>query len=352
MATIIARLFWYFGALAVLACLPTISKADVLQAGDLIVADRAASDHGAIFRVDPITGVQTQISTGGFFQDLTGVAVDSKGNIFVSDRNAFTGALGGVIQVNPTTGVQTPISSAGLFVHPEKLAAGNGALLVANPQGTALVSVNPVTGMQTPAILGGGFGTLTAVAVAANGLIYATNLSNPSIVRVDPASGIETIISSGGFLSRPFGIAIDPDGNLLVTDTNSFGSNNGGLIKVDPLSGAQTVLSEGGFFITPYGVAVGPDGEIFVADQGAGIIRVDPSTGAQTLISSGGLFLRPLSIAVYPSLATVQVPEPSTLALFAIAIVIGIVRFANRNQFRAKSSDLPAARATGGNSLA
>jgi DNA-binding beta-propeller fold protein YncE len=119
-------------ALVAMAWLPGIMRADFLP-GDIIVADRALN---GVLKIDPITGAQTVISSGGFFTNLTGVAVSKNGDIYVCDQNAFAGGFGAIFRIDPRTGAQTTITSAGFFVHPQGLTvARNGDILVANDQG-------------------------------------------------------------------------------------------------------------------------------------------------------------------------------------------------------------------------
>jgi sugar lactone lactonase YvrE len=86
--------------------------------GDILVLDNlAANFDGAVIRVDAETGDQTVVSTGGFFNDPGGIAVAADGDILVADYNAFGfgGPLGskpgGVIRIDPDTGEQTVLSS-------------------------------------------------------------------------------------------------------------------------------------------------------------------------------------------------------------------------------------------------
>jgi streptogramin lyase len=304
-------------AICTLLTFPAAAHAGLLNTGDLIVADRALN---GVLRIDPQTSAQTVLSSGGSFTNLTGVAVGANGDIYVTDQNAFAGGLGAVFRIDPLTGAQTTLSFAGKFVHPLGVTvAPNGDILVANSQGSNIIRVDPVTGAQS---VFSSANVPTALVQAANGDVFVTDLNTASVVRIDHLTQEQITITTGGLLSRPFGIALEANGNILVADTSSFGSSNGGIIRLDPATGAQTVLSSGGLFTIPYGVAVPSDGSVFVADQSSKIIRVDPLTGAQTLISTGGLLDHPLSIAIFPAVTpgpgVTPVPEPPTFALFAV----------------------------------
>jgi hypothetical protein len=93
------------------------------QAGDILVADTGAfaGFQGGVIRVDPASGAQTTVSSGGSFFDPSGVALEADGDILVADQNAFAGP-GGVIRVDPASGAQTTVSSGGSFLHPTGVA--------------------------------------------------------------------------------------------------------------------------------------------------------------------------------------------------------------------------------------
>ena len=172
--------------------------------------------------------------------------------------------------------------------------------------------VSPSAGAQTPISSGGSFVFPTDVAMDPQGriLVVDTNCcgnNQGGVIRIDPASGAQTVLSSGGSFLNPSGIALDASGQLLVADATCCGGGLGALFRVNPTTGAQTVLKSGGIFVEPVGVAVEPSGQILVADGGCcggaqgGVIRVDPSTGAQSVVSSGGNFLEPSDIVLEAS---------------------------------------------------
>ena len=52
------------------------------------------------------------MSPGGSFADPFGIAIDANGDLLVADRN-FQAALPRIIRVDPVTGAQTIVSSGG-----------------------------------------------------------------------------------------------------------------------------------------------------------------------------------------------------------------------------------------------
>ena len=84
------------------------STGKILVTDDDANSEEMGSDHrGSLFRVDPLTGQTSRVTTAGFFGNPMGVAVGIGGTIFVTDVAAVPGEFnGGIIAVNPKTGAQ------------------------------------------------------------------------------------------------------------------------------------------------------------------------------------------------------------------------------------------------------
>jgi sugar lactone lactonase YvrE len=181
----------------------------------LVVATPAAGGRTALFRLNPGTGAETIVSSGGSFVNPFGVAVESDGDILVADLDAFDDPNsepqfrfpGGVIRVDPVTGAQTTVSSGGLFSDPIGIAVeADGNILVADRfagLGTppfffgGLIRVDPATGAQTTlSSLANDLTNPTAVAVEADGNIIADTASG--LRRVDPVTGAASFLSVVG----------------------------------------------------------------------------------------------------------------------------------------------------------
>jgi sugar lactone lactonase YvrE len=249
---------------------------------------------GALIRVDPFTGRQSLVSSGGSFYDPAGVAIGPGGVLYVLDTLAGTNS-GAVIRVDPNTGAQQIISSdfnpLGLFDLPFGIAV--------DADGTIVV-VNRALG-----------GALPIDCVVPTG----------SVIRINPANGSQSLITQLGSLSRPLGVAVDTDRSIVVA--NECGSPNGvGLLRVTPGTGLQTQIAANGdedFLRTPERVAITPAGDYLVtdynlgADNDGGIAKVTRGSQAQSVVSSNALFNHPLGIAVVrnrsPSAALVIKPR-------------------------------------------
>lgn len=288
----------------------------VAPTGQIFVSDhgsfRTGTTIGAIFRIDPATGAQTVIynsSGGGPIQGPEGLTLDAAGNILV----AFKGhpnfdVPDGIAQINPVTGTVTVVSSGGSLVGPLGIAVVAlvpGDILIADPDAHAVIRVDPMTGAQSVLSSGGSFIEPLGLTVDPRGQVLVVDagfFGIGKIIRVDPLSGAQSVVSSGGLFVHPFDITVDAAGQILVVDTEAFGGP-GGIIRVDPLSGAQTPVSSGGNFLGPTGITLDATGQIIVGDVDAfggsgGIIRIDPISGTQTVISSGGSFVGPVRTVI------------------------------------------------------
>ena len=57
-----------------------------------------------MIRVDPVSGAQTTVSSGGSIECLTGMALEADGDILLSDLGPFCGGPRAVLRVDPASG--------------------------------------------------------------------------------------------------------------------------------------------------------------------------------------------------------------------------------------------------------
>src|SRR5439155_810424 len=215
-----------FLSVVLILTLELFSSAQVLPAsGSIIVVDANPTINnvpmicctpGAILRIDPATGAQEVISSGGNLITPIGLALHPDGSIVVADRD-----LPGVVRINPATGAQTVLSSGGLLIDPIGLA------------------IHPIT----------------------------------------QVTGAQQAISTGGSFVFPFWVAVDADGSIIVSDQDAFGGQ-GAIFRVNPVTGQQTVLASGGNLGDPNGVAITSSGFLSLPlDVACGDILCSPFTG-------------------------------------------------------------------------
>jgi sugar lactone lactonase YvrE len=243
------------------------------SSGDALVT----ATQRSVFRVDAASGDRTILSGcldtacssviggGPEFIGPRGIAVDSSGDILVSDRT-----LGSVLRVDPTSGDRTVVS--GCIDEPCSSKVGSGVA----------------------------FESPYDVVVEADGSILVTEFTSfdgtelSALFRVNPNNGVRTILSgckqlgcmsvagTGALFSIPAGLALDASGEILVTD---YGL--GAVFRVDPISGDRIVFSgcvdpscssnngSGPPFAAPIGITVLPEPEpLLVLVAGMGLLGV------------------------------------------------------------------------------
>jgi sugar lactone lactonase YvrE len=266
--------------------------------GNLVVADlgRPNQKDGAVIRVDPLTGAQRLVASGGEFYDPAGIAVAPDGRLYVVDNRAPDND-GAVVEVDPVTGAQRLVAEGGMLDLPFGIAVDRDGTLV-------------VTNRTAPGGLGG---------------------CNPigSVIRVDPASGHQERISRSGspfdsLIAYPLGVALAGDGTILVANECDAA---GAVVRIDPSRAPgsdQSELTSNGdsdVFRTPERIALDPAGDLLVTDftlgdSDGGIVKVDVESGGQSVLRSGELFNHPLGIAAVvnrPPVASLSL-EPATVA--------------------------------------
>jgi len=290
------------GALDSAPATVTVTILPALAAGDLLVTDSQAKLLAAI---DPVTGDQAIVSSGGNFIGPRGVAIESSGTVLVLDGGTSGGnggSPGPLIRVNPADGSQTVVVPASSLHFPIGVAVEpNGNILVGDGPGGLSRFSSAGTFQNT--FSGGNLHMTAGVTVAPDGQIYVSDAAFfmggiSSVVQIDPVSGNQTVVSSGGNLKLPLGITRQHNGVLLIAEAGQLAGQPNSVISIDPATGVQTVLSSSGDLHAPTGVALNQGGEIFTAnDASASVVKVDAVSGAQTVSSSGGILVRPWGVA-------------------------------------------------------
>jgi hypothetical protein len=222
----------------------------------IAVLEQGDASHGvpaALIGIDPVTGDQCDLSSGGFLSNAigtnpNGVTLDPYGHeLLVVDR------LGRVVSVDPATGVQSLVAS----------------------------------GLDDP----------TAITVESPGRFLITEYGG-SLLRFDSTSKSLSVVASGGLIGgvAPWAVQMHSSGDVIVSALTAGGFDVPGppsrVIRVDPVSGLQTLIAEStdgqfrDFALT--------DTHAFIAISSRGypagadtISRLDLATGQLTPIMSG-----------------------------------------------------------------
>jgi DNA-binding beta-propeller fold protein YncE len=293
-------------------------------AGNLYFSD---TFNHRIRRVDARTGTIATVAGNGeagysgdggpatraAFNEPYGIAVDRAANIYVADRHnhcvrRIDGASGAVTTCagNGSAGFAGdggPAAQAGL-VEPNGLAfdpeqrrlfiadvADNRVRVVDLACGTiatfAGTGAAAHSGDGGPAAAAAVWGA-RAVKVAADGRVYILERQGSSLRAVDPLSGIVATVAGSGargyrgdggpalaaVFDAPKEMAIDPDGDILIVDTENHAIRRFELGRgtVDTIAGGRKgSAGDGGparaaGLGRPHGIAAGPDGALYIGD--------------------------------------------------------------------------------------
>jgi DNA-binding beta-propeller fold protein YncE len=251
--------------------------------------------------MDRLAGTQPDSESGKVLFQLAepyGVAVDSKGNLYVADQK-----VGAIFIFNTQTRDVELIKNKvhGHFVRIIGLAMDdNDRLFVSDPGLNHVLVFNAqhkaedvvTDGMVSP----GGLAIDTQ-----NRVLYVADVEQDQVLVYDAdtlkllrrigTGGQKHALTSPGDFARPGGVAVDHEGNLYVTDT----LNN----RVEIFDGDGKFIStfgkagDGpGYFSRPKGVAIDGDGHIWVVDGMEDRVQVFDQE-AQLLITFGGHGLLP-----------------------------------------------------------
>lgn len=327
-----------------------LNPEDILVTGVTEVAPGVSISK--LYMINHETAEQTEISSGGFLVNTTAVGVSPDGTLYVVEASGS----GSVIKIDPVTGIQTIVSSGGYFSYPRGIAfATNGDILIVDlttQTNGAVIRVDPLSGSQELITTNSLFRSPVGIAVFPSGVIivsdvnaYGTSPYNyPSIAggalfRVDQENGAQSLISKDTYFFDPGFVGIEPSGDLVVADYNSFsggvtgcGGGKGAIIRVNPITGAQTIVTIGGpisgcgltnqNFPPNAGIAVSTNGIIYWGAVGiactnspGAIIRVD-TAGVKTVFAYGSMG-RVSNIAlippdIIPPVATITAPIDAT----------------------------------------
>lgn len=261
------------------------------------------------------------------FDFLSGIAVDSQGNIFLSDSgnnrirkitsgNAVSTVVGDGTEAYKGDGGS---ATAAQLAQPLGIAVdksgnlyiadrGNNRIRKVTGSNIATVAGNGLTNYGGDGIngLGAQLNAPFAVAIDADGNVYTADSGNNRIRRVSRDGVVSTFAGNGtnGFggdggaataaqLSFPTGVAVDAGGNVFIADQ---GNNRirrvgrDGIISTVAGSGAGGFSGDGGAATSaalnfPYGVAVDGTGNLYIADLYNNRVRMVGTNGVITTVA-------------------------------------------------------------------
>jgi DNA-binding beta-propeller fold protein YncE len=251
--------------------------------------------------MDRLAGTQPESeNTKVLFQlaEPYGVAVDSKGNLYVADQK-----VGAIFIFNTETREVEFIKNKvhAHFVRIVGLAMDdNDRLFVSDPGLNHILVFNAKH--EAEDVITDGLVTPGGLAIdVENRLLYVADVDQDQVLVYDAdtlkllrrigSGGHKHELTTPGDFARPAGLAVDHDGNLYVADT----LNN----RIEIFDGDGKFISTfgkagdaAGYFSRPKGVAIDSDGYIWVVDGMQDRVQVY-NRDAQLLISFGGHGLLP-----------------------------------------------------------
>ncbi|MBS4098590.1 MAG: NHL repeat-containing protein [Sulfuricella sp.] len=206
------------------------------------------TDYNGIRKFDAEGNNVTPLGSG--LNNPWGVAVDGSGNVFVADASNDA-----VKKFSSDGKTVTPLGSG--FNYPTGVAVdGSGNVFVADVGGVTKISAGGNTN-----VLGSKFKNPRGVAVDGSGNVFVADYYNNAVKKIRTDGTIVTLLASG--LYGPIGIVVDGLGNVFVAD-----SNNNAVKKITiSADDTTTVTTLGSGFATPRGMAVDGSGNVFVADS-------------------------------------------------------------------------------------
>ena len=276
-----------------------------------------------------------------------GVAVDSSGNLYVSDTGNDT-----IRKITPAGVVTTLAGTAGQagstdgtgaaarFRTPYGIAVdASGNLYVADANNDTIRKITPAGVVTTLAGTAGAAGSTDAtgttarfnsplgIAIDASGNVYVADSNNDTIRKITPAGVVTTLAGSAGVAGStdgtgsaarfnfPLGIG---GGSPPATSTSPTATTTRSARSPRPAwsrrlagtagaAGSTDGTGAAARFNTPYGLTVDASGNVYVDDKvnetirkitPAGVVTTPAGTAGQAGSTNGGLFNAPVGVAV------------------------------------------------------
>ncbi len=208
-----------------------------------------------VYKIDTVTGARTVVVTGGNLSNPSTIDLAPDGNLYIAQESTPRG----LFRINPLSGVQTTIVSGDIpaFTPGD---VGFGYIVLADDPNFFHVYQVDLTSGQIIRLSNTGIPDPRGLARdGAGNLIISEHGSPgaPGISRLNLQSGTLVTVSSGGQFMHPWGVTLETSGAIIVADNqNEFSCTPasgpktcpGALFRIDPVSGTQTIVTEKDLF--------------------------------------------------------------------------------------------------------
>jgi len=218
------------------------------------------------------SSVPVTLATG--FNTPYGVAVDTKGNVFVADFG--NSQLKEILKSNGSTVVLA--SGISLCTSVAVDTAGN---IYYTAAGANQVKKIAAIDGQTY-IVGSGFNLPYYVSTDVAGNVYVADYGNNAIKMIPAKSSGTVAVTVGPAFNKPTSVAADAAGNIYVVE-------NGTALVKEIVAYSGKVITIGSGFVNPYDIAVDNAGNVIVTDQGTQQVKVIPAGGGAMANYGAGL---------------------------------------------------------------
>jgi hypothetical protein len=223
---------------------------------------------------------------GGGFNQASGLAADTNGNVFVADTNH------NAIKEIPSgcTDSSCVVTLGGGFNLPFGVAVDSSDNVYVADANTNTVKEMPISCVASSAcvnVIGGGFSAPQGIGVDASGNVWVGDTNNDAVKRIPPGcTNSGCVVTYGGGFSLPLGVTPDGSGGVFVADQQNHA------VKFIPAScsgasaSASCVTTIGGGIVSPKEIAY--DGtNLFVTDPGSSEVvkKFAPSCTSSSCVS-------------------------------------------------------------------